>query len=159
MKARLLVVILLVLALSSAPASAGAPQRAGERIGLGTSDPLLFPADAAFHVAHGHLVHPDERVSNPVPLGRFEFRLAIDGSPQRRDFVEQIVDPNQAAPPTFLLFWVFNYPQGMTGAHLFRGSWLAPCEYAMANGLYPGPCANPAAQVEIGSRARWVIFE
>ena len=158
MKAARLIVPLALLALVATPALAGGHERVGDRIGLFSPAPMSFPQGQPFHIAHGHAIAPEERAAPPAPIGRFEFGLDIDGVPVRSDFVERSVLAEEEGPPTFALIWVFNFPEGMQGTHLFTGHWYAPCEYAVNNGLYAGSCANPAAMVEFSTRSREVIF-
>ena len=148
----------LLLSLAAAPALAHGKERVGDRIGLFSPAPLTFPAGEPFHIAHGHAVSPEEGASPPVPIGRFDFRLDIDGTYMRTDFVERTVTSEDGGPPSFTLIWVYNFPQGMSGTHVFTGHWYAPCHYAVQVGGYPGPCTNPAQQVET-TRSRIVTFE
>lgn len=158
MKAARVMGLVLVLALVASPALADGQVRIGDRINLFGPSPLYFPQGQPFYVAHGHVIPPGERVGAPAPIGRFSFGLDVDGVVQPSDFTERTVTEEVDLPPTFTLVWVFNFPEGMQGTHVFTGHWYAPCAYAVSNGLYAGSCITPAAVVEYATRSIEVIF-
>jgi hypothetical protein len=125
MKMRLLVSLAglaLACCLAAGAAEAGNVPRMGDQhvlllqcaLGVpGACDDVTLPAGEAFHVAHGFTGEPWADLVNP--LHRFE--LSIDGTQ-----VHGAIDLDQA---TLEKWYVFNFPQGMTGTHTFTGCWYA----------------------------------
>jgi hypothetical protein len=108
--------------ISATTASAGNVPRMGDQgVGLlacangvpGACDDLTLTAGEAFHVAHGFATEPWPDLVNP--LHRFE--LTIDGTQ-----VHGAIDLDKA---TLEKWYVFNFPQGMTGTHTFTGCWYS----------------------------------
>ena len=87
-----------------------------------------------------------------------DFELEVDGVLDDEDFRERIVEKDES-PPTKTLTWVHNFPDGMTGTHTFIGHWFAPCQVAVDQGWYPGPCGSPAKKVEAGTVMHTVTFD
>jgi len=125
MKMRLLVSLAglaLAACLAAGAAEAGNVPRTGDHhvlllqcaLGVpGACDDVTLTAGEAFHVAHGFTGEPWADLVNP--LHRFE--LSIDGTQ-----VHGAIDLDHA---TLEKWYVFNFPQGMTGTHTFRGCWYA----------------------------------
>jgi hypothetical protein len=118
----LLASLLLGAAFTAGTSRAGnVPRMGDQRVGLlqcangvpGACDDLTLTAGEAFHIAHGFVVEPWADLVNP--LHRFE--LTIDG-----EQVHGAIDLDKA---TLEKWYVFNFPQGMTGTHTFTGCWYA----------------------------------
>ena len=139
------------------PAAAKTKEPIGERISLYWGE-VTFSAGQPFNIRHGHAIG-QERDFPPSAIGRYDFRLELDGVPHAEDCVDRAVSHSQDEPPGFTILWVHNFPDGMTGTHTFTGRWFAPCQSAVATGSYPGPCAFPAEQVLIGTQTLIVHFE
>jgi hypothetical protein len=112
--------VVLAASLLAGSAKAGSVPRMGDqRVGLlscalgGACDDLTLTAGEAFHVAHGFTGEPWADLVNP--LHRFE--LTIDGTQ-----VHGAIDLDYT---TLEKWYVFNFPQGMTGTHTFTGCWYA----------------------------------
>lgn len=152
---KILVSILLMLALLAiaTPASADQKVRLGTRFNLLTSDPTTFTAGDPFHIAHGHALD----ISTSTAIGIYDFKLEVDGVLRDEDFVERSVVSGDPYPLS--IFWVFNFPNGMTeGSHTFTGHWFSPCQQAVDGGLIPGPCSTPNEKVEFLSLSMTVGF-
>lgn len=98
-------------------AGAATKQAVGARISLFVG-PTSFPAATAFHIKHGFLLGPTDEV-----IGKYEFKLDVDGAPRSSDFVEKTT----FADGSFSRLWVFNFPAGMSGSHTFTGHFFVPC--------------------------------
>ena len=83
-------------------------------------------------------------------VGHFSFALDLDGTRLEEDFVLRTADA--VLPEVVHRSWVFNFPAGLTGTHVFTGHFYAPC-YAG-----PGPCDKPNEVIEAGTVTRTVIF-
>jgi hypothetical protein len=135
-----LVCALLVLACSVVvvPSASADPNKSvGAALGFAT---VQFPAGQPFHITHGWLSAP--RYTEAV--GEYRVMLAVDGVYVRPDFVETT---RQADDPVFgtELFraFVFNFPDGMTGTHVFAVTFVGPCQALVDSGFFAGPCAHP----------------
>lgn len=135
MKVRLLVALaalVLAASLTASGAKAGNVPRTGDRVGLlacalgvpGACDDVYLTEGAPFHVAHGFTGEPWADLVNP--LHRFE--LTIDGTQ-----VHGAIDLDHA---TLEKWYVFNFPQGMTGTHTFTGCWYG------TDGTLDFPCGT-----------------
>jgi hypothetical protein len=158
------VAVLAVLMLgSSAGATNGGPLDCfpGCRINILRGTPTAYPAGQPFVIFHS--------VSNgggipPQAIGMDAFKLEVDGAPRAPDVVIRDAVP----PPDLVDFglpfpilenlYFFNFPNGMTGTHTFTGHWFESCANAVADGSIPGPCANPATQVEFITKSLTVAF-
>ena len=140
-----LLIMLLVTAVMALPAAAKQKQPVGDRIDL-FAPPVTFAANTAFHIHHGF-------VSTPTTegVGKFSFALDLDGVRLTEDFVLKtpVSDP---VPDSLLRHWVFNFPAGLTGTHVFTGHFFAPCYQG------PGPCDKPNDVIETLTLTRTVIF-
>jgi hypothetical protein len=153
MKKNLFFLMLIGILVMAVPVAAKGKEPVGEKISVfppGT--PSEFPAGAPFHISHGWLLDPGEG-----PPGRFDFDLEVDGVLRDEDFVSRTVD-RSGVSESLLWIWVHNFPDGMTGTHTFTGRWLAPCQYAVDNMGFPGPCSMPNAKVEVLSNSLTVTF-
>ena len=155
---RLLLCTALVLTclVAAIPATAGQKQRAGDRINVLLGTPTTFPADRPFHVAHGWTLNPDS--TDHDAIGRYGFRLEVDGRPVGADFVERAAVGDQLTR-----LWVHNVPSGLpAGTHSFTGYWLGPCQRLVESGYtpYPDPTCERPTEVKIanGPLTRWVEF-
>jgi hypothetical protein len=133
-------VTLAALLIFAIPAAAVPEARIGPRINVLLGTPTTFPADQAFHIAHGWtrpLDKPDEpQLEQPAPVGRYSFRLEVDGQADETDFFDRWVD-DDALNST----WVHNFPNGLSaGTHTFSGYWSGPCAGLVVDGYVPGPC-------------------
>jgi F5/8 type C domain len=149
---------LLGFLLFAAPASASPGEPVGQRINVYLGTPTTFPADTPFHIEHGWGLaatgHPEEN-------GIFAFSLDVDGIPRPADFVLRSTELAQVTGyeyPALNRTWVFNFPDGMTGTHTFTGHWIAPCDDAVSEQGYAGPCDTPNAPVVVATRTVTVTF-
>jgi hypothetical protein len=120
---KLLAVVIVIAAFSatSSARSGNVPRMGDQRVGLiqcalgvpNACDELTLHAGEAFNVAHGFTAEPWADLVNP--LHRFE--LTIDGKQ-----AHGAIDLDKA---TLEKWYVFNFPQGMTGTHTFTGCWYA----------------------------------
>jgi hypothetical protein len=138
--------VLLALSIAlglAATAVADPAQPVGPRLNL-FGGFQVFPANQPFHVKGGWGLDSNDGITAPA-LGHFGFSLSIDGQEQRHDFVEKF----DTEDPTFgrlrWRFWVYNFPQGLTGTHVLSGRWFGPCADLVAGGFTTGPCENKAA--------------
>jgi hypothetical protein len=140
----MIIVAVLVLVVA-APVSAreGGQGAVGERINILFQDPTTFDANTPFHVFHGFAVEPSADLS---PVGRYTFRLEVDGVDQGKGQLVNEALPSEAISRR----WLFNFQDGLpAGDHLLEGRWYEPCSLAVDLGEYPGPCATPNEPVEI----------
>jgi hypothetical protein len=135
--------MLLVTAVMALPAAAGEKKEpVGTRIDL-FSPPITFAANTPFHISHGWLSSPTTEA-----VGHFSFALDLDGTRLEEDFVLK----TPVSPDSVQRHWVFNFPDGLTGTHVFTGHFFAPCYVG------PGPCDKPNEVIEAGTVTRTVIF-
>ena len=96
-------------------------EKTGQRLDIFESGSQTFPASTPFHIVHGwKLDLGDDQVD------LFDFQVSVDGVYRELDFIEAYVDTN-LDPPVLTRRFVYNFPEGMTGTHLFIGHWIAPC--------------------------------
>lgn len=136
----------LSVALGTAPALASPREPTGDRIGLFGGD-QEYPADTPFFISHGNgMVVGEDRA-----LGRDGFVLEVDG---------MVVDPSyetrSLADGMFVHARTYDFPDGMTGTHMFTGHWLAPCGAPTA--YLPCGDARPNTPVEYQSLTITVMF-
>lgn len=152
-KHSLLITVLLVvalLALTNSIAAAGNGP-VGTRITLNPSPPPTFPAETPFHIYHGWV-----QSSEDGAIGIFDFKLEVDGVLLKEDF--NMFSAVSGDPDTLYRIRLYNFPNGMTGVHTFTGHWFAPCQYAVDEMGYPGPCVTPNAKVEVNTQTRIITF-
>ena len=133
------------------PVAADARAPVGDRINLYGGGSMEFPAGAAFNIQHGWV-----QSSADDAIGVFDFKLEVDGIPEKEDF--KMFSAESGDPDWLSRIWVYNFPNGMTGIHTFTGHWFAPCQFAVDSLGYPGPCATPNAKVETNSQTLVVTF-
>ena len=121
----LLAAVLAAGALAVMAASAGAgdvPRFGDQHVGLaacafgGSCSYVTLGAGLPFHVAHGFTSEPWPDIVNP--LHRFE--LTLDGVQQHG-----AIDLDRQADGLGDKWYVFNFPNGLTGVHTFTGCWYA----------------------------------
>ena len=135
--ALLICAIMLLLSVNPVAAANQPPQPVGDQINLLDGD-QTYPADTAFFIAHYFVLG-----TGVVPnLGRFDFKLEIDGQLVNEDFVHHAVMTGDVN--TLIIAWLFNFPDGMQGEHTFEGHWIVPCAFALQEGLTTA-CSNPGA--------------
>ena len=109
----------ILLGVTAAPSMA-APghQAAGDRLDLRDGD-QSFPASTPFHIAHGFFFLPGDRA-----IGLSRMTLDMDGTVLTADFVEweHLTDSKVSE------LWVYNFPAGLTGTHVFTRHYLSPCD-------------------------------
>jgi hypothetical protein len=120
----------------------------GERILVDGVD-QTFPAGEPFHIMHGYFVFSAEG-----PVSSYGFDLEVDGEYQDYDF---FIYTGFKEYPVIGRWWVYNFPDGMTGTHTFSGHWMAPCKVAIEYG-YEGPCETPYEKVEWNFQEITVTF-
>ena len=147
---KLTIVISLILALMIvSPVLASKPVPTGDQITV--YDSVQFPANTAFYISHGWQLAPEDLRSG------YDFKLEVDGEFMEETFVDRyptIFDENTVFISTM---WVFNFPDGMEGEHLFAGHWFIPCQAALDSG-YVTECRKPNASVEVMSSAATINF-
>ncbi len=122
MKKIVVFLILTTLLVMAAPVSARSKERVGERLNIFVSGSQTFPMEDPFHIAHGWILDPSE-----APLGLFTFQLEVDGVIQGEDFTD-IYAAHDTSPEFLYKIFVYNFPGGMTGEHIFTGHWFVPCQ-------------------------------
>ena len=93
-------------------------QRVGDRLFIYDSGSQTFPADTPFHIVHGWRMDPAEEEPE-----LFKFQLEVDGVYREEDFIETKPVENGVDR-----LFVFNFPEGKTGIHVFTGQWQTSCE-------------------------------
>jgi hypothetical protein len=151
MKKRALILVVVILIITIIPVQAGSKERVGTRLDLFAPGGVIdFPAEEPFHIAHGFASFPPE---GPKGDGHLLFKLIMNGNRVQPDFVEHLrnheLDRIEHA-------WVFNFPDGKTGTHTFRGEWYMPCKFAIEEGLYNGSCNKPNESV-LTSYVDWEV--
>lgn len=134
-----IILLCAVMLLAATPLLASPPPPTGTWVNLIAGFPTTVPAGEPFFVGHGWIFDP--QTTTP---GHFDFQLDVDGEYQQR--TRFYVQRDGAL---MIRFWAFEYPEGMSGTHTFTGHWIAPCAFAVDNGLYPGPCGHPNEEVEV----------
>jgi hypothetical protein len=113
------------------------PAPTGRSIYLYLGSQQTFPAGQPFHIEDGWGNNP----SIDGGIGLWNFSLTVDGIPQMGfPDTRVITDPGV---PLILHPMLFNFPQGMTGTHVFSGIWSGPCAQMVAQGWASGPCSSP----------------
>jgi hypothetical protein len=102
-----------------------------------------FPAGQPFNIVHGWLSLPRETQA----LGKWRFSLSVDGVEAKPDFIETIRSDDSVLGTLLYRPYVFNFQDGMTGTHVFSGTFLGPCSGMVEAGFATGPCSNPNEEV------------
>ena len=145
MKKLLVPFLILVMIVITTPAAALPQEPVGDRLSLFAGPVQTFPANTPFHIRHGASFHAP---GDSNTRGLYEFQLEVDGVPQQADFTLIQTFPIGGGSAQ-ARFWVYNFPNGMTGTHTFTGHLLGPCAQLVSDGSYSGSCGNnPMAQVE-----------
>ena len=132
--------VLLAACVMASTASAS-PAPTGTRISI-FGGAQTFPAGQPFYISHFWALQPTPNGA----LGLWTFSVSVDGVPQHGLGSTQVIfDPDFG----MLLFrpFLFNFPQGMTGTHVFAGTFSGPCSLMVAQGFATGPCSTPNAVV------------
>jgi len=153
-KHSLFVTVLLIFALLSLTMPVGAAAervRVGDRISL-FGNIEIPDAGQPFYIAHGWW-----NPTNISGMGLFKFSLDVDGNPVYEDFIERYAISGD--PDDLVWFWVFNFPEGMTGSHSFTGHWTGPCQGLVDMGVIQGPCEKTNEILESNSQTMEVVFD
>jgi hypothetical protein len=147
MKRTAVILIWVAILLTAAPVSAQGKETVGERLSIFYSGVQTFPEGTPFYIAHGWILDPTQG-----PPGKYLFQLEVDGVYREVDYIDISVD--RSTTPEFLSRrFVFNFPEGMSGTHIFTGHWLVPC------GELSDSCANPVQLIESRTSTVTVKFE
>ena len=149
MKKRTIVISLILALMIVNPVLASKNVPTGDRITV--YDSMTYPADTAFYVSHGWQLAPEDI------RGGFDFKLEVDGKFVEETYVDRtttIFDDNTVF---ISIQWVFNFPDGMEGEHVFEGHWFMPCESALDAGFVT-ECRKPNASVEVMYSAATITF-
>jgi len=137
------VTLILVCAALLAAAANATPAPTGARISIFGGTSQTYPAGQPFYFRHGWLNAP----SFDGGIGLWSFSLSVDGVEQH-GFLQTIVTQDFPGIGTVLFRpYLFNFPDGMTGTHVFAGTFSGPCGPMVAGGFATGPCAAPNAIV------------
>lgn len=143
-----LLIVFVVALLVATPVLAAQFEPTGDRLNIYFDIPKSYPANTPFHIVHAWLDFFDEH--DLWPYGQFYFELEVDGVyMELTKFVnEKIVDPDTGEFIGIRRAYFFNFPNGMTGTHTFKGHWMGTCYIALQDGLV-SECANPMADIEL----------
>lgn len=152
MKKTIILICAMLVLISVNPVQAKPMEPTGTRIILYEAETAVFPADAPFYISHGW--YHDPFYEPKLSVGGFDFKLELDGEYTEETYVDRtkIIDDIQIS-----IYWVFNFPDGMSGTHSFVGHWFATCEWAQYNG-YVTECQNPNTSIEVQSENVVVTF-
>jgi hypothetical protein len=133
MKKTIVFLVLIALLASAVPVLAEGQEVVGERINLMVTGNQRYPANQPFHIKHGIIFTPSlDKYKYAEALGQWDFKLDVDGQPVQPDYVDHFaygnspdVDPEEQHWVGFLT--VYNFPEGMTGTHIFTAHWIWPC--------------------------------
>lgn len=144
------------------PVAADKPLPTGEQISLFSDvEFITYPANTPFHIKHGFLAGPrgDEECQKPPTYqwGVSDFQLEMDGKYLSHELVEQLTVPCKG-PVIHGRWWVYNFPNGLTGIHQFTGHWILGCKAAIESGYIPGPCDGMGEEVEILNKTLTIEF-
>jgi hypothetical protein len=116
-------------------ASANTDKTVGPRISVFGDATQTFPAGQPFHFSHGWQSQP----SGDHAIGNWRFSLTVDGVEVKPDFIETIRSDDPVLGTLLFRPYVFNFPDGLTGSHVFGGTFVGPCQDMVA----AGPCRHP----------------
>ena len=138
---RLVVVFALTVACTAFFASGvgAAPAPTGTPISVFGPAQQTFPAGQPFYVETGWGNTP----STDGSIGLWKFSLTVDGIAQK-GFLDTSVFPDPGNPTGTLILrpYLFNFPRGMTGTHVFAGTFSGPCPEMVSQGFATGPCSS-----------------
>lgn len=149
MKKLLLILILVMALVPTAPVSAGPKQPIGELMTWGPIEDT-FPANTPFHREHGWTSMP----WGEYPIGGFGFVLEVDGVVIKPSYK---IFERDRAEGTFKKTNVYNFPDGMSGVHVFTGYYYVPCQYILDH--ESGTCTGPGSSVLFDTLEMTVTFE
>lgn len=152
-KYSLFIAVLLIVALLSMTTravTAAESIRLGDRLSL-FGENTTFPAGQPFYIAHGWW-----NPTNIPGVGLFKFSLDVDGTPVREDFIER--STFSGSPDELLWFWVYNFPDGMTGTHTLTGHWTGPCQGLVDMGVIQVTCEKTNEIIESASQTIIIDF-
>ena len=67
------------------------------------------------------------------------------------DFIETVRSDDPVLGTLLFRAYVFNFPDGMTGTHVFAGTFLGPCQGLVDSGFATGPCPAPNEERPAGA--------
>lgn len=144
------------MAVGLGPVAADQPAPVGDQISVLGGTPIEYPADTPFHVIHGWGIGVDQSLGG---AGLLDFHLWLDGGWVEPDFRVIEATPADDGGVSMNRRVLFNFDGGLpAGTYTFYGVWLAPCKFAVADGLYPGPCDRPNQQVNVLDNPLVVTF-
>jgi hypothetical protein len=123
--------------------ASGGAKEVGTRISLFGGATQTFPAGQPFNFSHGFFTSPTLDGS----LGLWRFSLTLDGAEVKPSFIDMIEADDPVFGTVIHRVYVFNFPNGLTGTHVFGGTFEGPCEPMVAAGQATGPCPTPNAVV------------
>src|SRR5436190_4561334 len=134
---------LIAAAAAAVPAGASADLNKAVGDALPLSGDSTYPAGQPFHIAHGWLNAPSAMATVSIPhqsIGEYQVRVTVDGVEVKPSFIQTTtaIDPTYGIE-TFQTY-VFNFPDGMTGTHVFGTMFLGPCQGLVDDGFATGPC-------------------
>jgi hypothetical protein len=140
---RLVAVFALAVACTAffASGAAAAPAPTGTRLSI-FSPAQTFPAGQPFYFEHGWQLGPQLGPSVNGGIGLWTFSLSVDGVPQM-GFADTQVTNDPTLGTLIFRPYLFNFPNGMTGTHVFLGTFSGPCAAMVAGGFATGPCSSP----------------
>lgn len=138
----------------TAGASAGGYKTVG--YGLPLSGVSAFPAGEPFHIAHGFVNAPS--FLEHQSLGEYQVQVTVDGVEVTPSFrtTRTTKDPTYGTLVT--TDYVFNFPDGMTGTHVFGTTYLGPCQGLVDAGYVTGPCDHQNDLTSFGPFFATVTF-
>jgi len=146
MKKIVLLAVLVLLLLVSTPVAAGDKEPVGDYLGWGVTE---FPANEPFFKFHGFWFTEDELANDVTNLGGYYFELELDGEIIKPSYKIIGYDPEINE---YNKWYVYNFPEGMTGTHTFTGHYYGACQD------YFDDCKNPGAGIEIWTPSNTVEF-
>jgi len=132
--------LLAALAASALVFTAGASAAGYKTVGYGLplSGVSTFPAGQPFHIAHGWVNAPS--FLEHQSLGEYQILVAVDGTEVKPSFIVTRTSQDPTFGTLVTTDYVFNFPDGMTGTHVFRTTYLGPCQGLVDGGYVTGPC-------------------
>lgn len=151
---RTMIYILSISILTLTLVAATPMQRVGDQLfipaGTGT---LYYYENFPFHLAHGWATEIGTPAKSTALGG---LRLEIDGVPTPHDFIEY--SPAVIGGTNYIAkYFVFNFPNGMTGVHTFDLYYSNICSLWLSTGKVAG-CQNPNEILEFHLKSWEVIF-
>ena len=123
MKKTVVIFLLLAILVLTATVASAKQIRTGDRVPC-WYDEYEYPAGVPFHIAHGWgWGSPTDTggLGRSGGVGLAYFYVEVDGIPVSLSFVDTIAGPDQNL---MAKFYVFNFPEGMTGTHTFTCHWI-----------------------------------